>query len=89
MKVEKHIHIGSIDKIKRLNLYKKKFSLVYYLKTGDKNCSEPGYLRFYKPDDQILPEPGMIILFPSDRPHSVIYNGKSDRIILSINFYIF
>ena len=88
-KVEKHIHIGSIDKIKGINLYKKKFSLVYYLKTGDKNCSEPGYLRFYEPDDQILPEPGMIILFPSDRPHSVIYNGKSDRMILSINFYSF
>jgi len=88
-KVEKHIHIGLIDKIKGLNLFKRKFSLVYYLKTGDENCTEPGYLRFYEPDDQILPKPGMIILFPSDRPHSVTYNGKSDRMILSINFYIY
>ena len=85
--VEKHMHIGIIDKLKRLNLYKHKFSLVYYLKTGDDNCSEPGYLTFYDPEDKVLPKPGMIILFPSDRPHSVLYNGKSDRMILSINFY--
>ena len=75
--------------IKGLNLYKKKFSLVYYLKTGDQNCSYPGNLRFYNPDKQILPKPGMIIIFPSDRPHSVVYNGKSDRMILSINFYCY
>ena len=88
-KVDKHIHIGLIDMIKGLNLYKKKFSLVYYLKTGDQNCSDPGNLRFYNPDKQILPKPGMIIIFPSDRPHSVVYNGKSDRMILSINFYCY
>ena len=85
--VEKHTHIGIIDKLERLNLYKNKFSLVYYLKTGDHDCSEPGHLTFYNPDDKVLPKPGMIILFPSDRPHSVLYNGKSDRMILSINFY--
>ncbi len=85
--VEKHMHIGIIDKLERLNLYKHKFSLVYYLKTGDDDCSEPGYLTFYNPDDKVLPKPGMIIMFPSDRPHSVLYNGKSDRMILSINFY--
>jgi len=86
-KVRKHIHLDTIDQLSKLNLYKYKFSLVYYLKTGDDNCSEPGYLTFYDPDDKVLPKPGMIILFPSDRPHSVLYNGKSDRMILSINFY--
>ena len=85
--VKKHIHLDTIDKLPKLNLYKYKFSLVYYLKTGDNDCSEPGYLTFHNPDDRILPKPGMIILFPSDRPHSVLYNGKSDRMILSINFY--
>ena len=85
--VKKHIHLDTIDRLPKLNLYKYKFSLVYYLITGDNDCSEPGYLTFYNPDDKILPKPGMIILFPSDRPHSVSYNGKSDRMILSINFY--
>ena len=85
--VKKHIHLDTLDKLPKLNLYKYKFSLVYYLITGDDDCSEPGYLTFHDPDDRILPQPGMIILFPSDRPHSVLYNGKSDRMILSINFY--
>ena len=86
-RVKKHTHLDNIDKLEKLDLYKNKFSLVYYIKTGDTDCSEPGFLNFYKPDDKILPKPGMIIIFPSDRPHSVLYNGKSDRMIFSINFY--
>ena len=86
-RVKKHTHLDNIDKLEKLDLYKNKFSLVYYIKTGDTDCSEPGFLNFYNPNDKILPKPGMIIIFPSDRPHSVKYDGKSDRMIFSINFY--
>lgn len=88
-RVKKHTHLDNIDKLKKLNLYKNKFSLVYYIKTGDIHSSEPGFLTFYNPNDKILPKKGMIIVFPSDRPHSVLYDGKSDRMILSINFYTY
>ena len=88
-KVRKHTHLDNIDKLEKLDLYKNKFSLVYYIKTGDTDSSEPGFLNFYNPKDRILPKPGMIIIFPSDRPHSVIYDGKSDRMIFSINFYCY
>jgi len=87
--VKKHTHLDNIDKLEKLDLYKNKFSLVYYIKTGDPDCSKPGFLNFYNPNDKILPKPGMIIIFPSDRPHSVIYDGKSDRLIFSINFYCY
>ena len=88
-RVRKHTHLDNIDKLEKLDLYKNKFSLVYYIKTGDTDSSEPGFLNFHNPKDRILPKPGMIIIFPSDRPHSVIYNGKSDRMIFSINFYCY
>ena len=87
--VEKHNHLDNLDKVKKLDLYQHKFSLVYYLKTGDKNCSEPGYISFYNPNKKLLPEPGMIIIFPSERFHSVVYNGNEDRVILGVNFYIY
>ena len=86
-RVKKHTHLDNIDKLEKLDLYKNKFSLVYYIKTGDTNSSQPGFLNFYNPLDKILPKPGMIIIFPSNRPHSVLYNGESDRMIFSINFY--
>ena len=88
-RVKKHTHLDNIDKLKNLDLYKNKFSLVYYIKTGDVDSAEPGFLTFYNPNDKILPKTGMIIIFPSDRPHSVLYDGKSDRIIFSINFYAY
>jgi hypothetical protein len=27
------------------------------------------------------------MIFPADRPHSVVYNGESDRVIIGMNFY--
>ena len=87
--VNKHNHLDNLDKVKKLDLYHHKFSLVYYLKTGNKDCSEPGYISFYNPHMKLLPEPGMIIIFPSERYHSVIYNGYEDRVIIGVNFYIF
>ena len=87
--VEKHNHLDNLDRLKNLDLYKNKYSLVYYIKTGDSNCSKPGFLKFYNPDKRLLPKPGMIVIFPAEYIHSVEYNGKSDRVILGINFYIY
>jgi hypothetical protein len=54
---------------------------------GDQDCTEPGFLKLYEPNEDVLPRKGMVLIFPADRPHSVIYNGEEDRIIIGINFY--
>ena len=82
-----HDHITYLDRDSTLNLASQKYSFVYYLATGDKDCSEPGILKLYEPSEDILPYEGMIMIFPADRPHSVVYNGKKDRVIIGINFY--
>ena len=33
------------------------------------------------------PAEGMIIIFPADRNHSVIYRGEKDRVDIGVNFY--
>ncbi len=85
--VSNHNHINLIDKVPILDLGNQKFSLVYYLSIGDQNCTEPGILKLYEPNEDILPYKGMIIIFPARRYHSVNYNGKKDRLIVGINFY--
>ena len=85
--VNRHNHISALDIDSSLNLVNQKFSLVYYLSVGDQDCTEPGILKLYDPSENILPRKGMIIIFPADRHHSVVYNGKKDRIIIGINFY--
>ena len=91
--IEKHNHIGNLDNFPYLNLYKQKYSLVYYLSIGDQDCKYPGSLKFYESENsiesqtEILPTEGMIIIFPADRYHSVKYNGTKDRIIIGVNFY--
>jgi len=85
--VNRHNHIGDLDLDSSLNLIKQKFSLVYYIAIGDQDCSEPGTLKLYDPSENILPSEGKIVIFPADRYHSVVYNGKKDRIMISINFY--
>ena len=85
--VNRHNHISALDIDSSLNLINQKFSLVYYLSVGDQDCTEPGILRLYDPIENILPREGMIIIFPADRYHSAVYNGKKDRIIIGINFY--
>ena len=82
-----HTHLNSIDKDKYLNLGKQKYSLIYYISVGDQNCREPGFLKFYDPKEQILPCEGMIIIFPAGRPHSAMYGGNTDRILIGANFY--
>ena len=89
----KHNHIGDMDKLLNLNLWKQKYSLVYYLSIGDQDCQNPGILKFYKnkhdknSNQEILPSEGMIVIFPADRYHSVKYDGNKDRIIIGVNFY--
>jgi tetratricopeptide (TPR) repeat protein len=85
--VNRHNHIGDLDLDSSLNLINQKFSLVYYLAIGDQDCSKPGTLKLYDPSENILPREGKIVIFPADRYHSVVYNGKKDRIIIGINFY--
>ena len=83
-----HNHLSRIDKIPRLNIYKQKYSLVYYLSIGDQDCQDKGMLKFHKPDKDFLPEKGMIVVFPASKLHSVSYNGNEDRISIVVNFYV-
>ena len=80
-----HRHVNSFDQ--KINLDAQKYSLTYYLSVGDQNCSEPGKLKLYDPDKEILPSDGEIIIFPANRKHSATYNGKKDRVMIGINFY--
>ena len=80
-----HTHLSKFDRINKLA--KQKYSLTYYLAIGDQNCSKPGILKLKNPDKEILPSKGMIMIFPADRSHSAIYNGKEDRIMIGVNFY--
>ena len=80
-----HNHINDFDT--REGLTNKKYSLTYYLSVGDQKSSEPGILKIYDPIIEMLPSQGTIIIFPSNRQHSVFYNGKTDRVMIGINFY--
>ena len=84
--VNKHNHINKFDRLLKCGY--RKLSLVYYLSIGDQDCEEPGILKLYNPNREILPTEGMIIIFPADRLHSASYSGKKDRIIVGVNFYI-
>ena len=82
-----HMHLNKLDHYVGLNLAKQKYSLVYYLAAGDQNCSEPGILNLYEPVEDILPCDGMILIIPASRLHSAVYSGKTDRIMIGVNFY--
>ena len=82
-----HDHLNELDKDIGLDLGKQKYSLVYYLSVGDQNCSEPGTLKLYDPDEGILPSEGMITIIPASRKHSAIYGGNIDRVMIGVNFY--
>ena len=60
---------------------------MYYLCLGDQNCNNPGTLKLYDPNENILPREGMIIIIPAGRKHSVVYGGKTDRVMISVSFY--
>ena len=80
-----HKHIKDFDKAN--GLINKKYSLTYYLSVGNQNCREPGILKLYDPDEEILPSEGTIVIFPADRSHSIAYGGKIDRVMIGVNFY--
>tara|TARA_B100000787_G_scaffold168577_1_gene157607 strand:+ start:5526 stop:6794 length:1269 start_codon:yes stop_codon:yes gene_type:complete len=80
-----HTHISNFDQTK--NLVNQKFSLTYYIDTGDQKCSEPGILKLYNPDKEILPTKGQIVIIPANQMHSAVYNGKTDRVMIGVNFY--
>ena len=82
-----HDHISDLDKDIGLNLGKHKYALQYYLSVGDQNCSEPGVLKLYEPVEDILPCEGMITIIPASRMHSAGYGGKTDRVMIGVNFY--
>jgi|TARA_B100000795_G_scaffold243154_1_gene206835 tetratricopeptide (TPR) repeat protein len=37
--------------------------------------------------EEILPYNGMVTTIPASRNHSVVYNGKKDRVMIGSNFY--
>ena len=80
-----HKHIKDFDEAN--GLINKKYSLTYYLSVGDQNCSEPGILKIYDPEEEILPSEGTIVILSADRSHSVAYGGKTDRVMIGVNFY--
>ena len=80
-----HKHIKDFDKTN--GLINQKYSLTYYLSVGDQNCSEPGILKIYDPEEEILPSEGTIVILSADRSHSVAYRGKIDRVMIGVNFY--
>lgn len=83
----RHQHVDKNDKDSTFSLAKQKYALVYYLSVGDQDCTEPGFLKFYEPSEEILPKKGLITIFPAERYHSSFYNGKKDRVIVGVNFY--
>lgn len=82
-----HTHLSELDNEKYFQLAKQKYSLVYYVDVGDQHCSEPGILKLYDPDVEILPQNGMIVIIPASRSHSAVYGGTKKRVIIGINFY--
>ena len=80
-----HNHISRFDK--NQGLINQKYSLTYYLSVGDQNCSEPGNLQLYDPFEEIKLSEGTIVIIPATRKHGAVYSGKTDRIMIGINFY--
>ena len=63
-------------------------NLVYYLSVGDQSAKDPGILKLYDPEIEILPKDEMILIFPAKRFHKAIYSGQKERIMIGINFYV-
>jgi tetratricopeptide (TPR) repeat protein len=80
-----HNHINGNDNF--FGLSKRKYSLVYYLDVGDQSGSESGVLRLLNPDQDIMPLNGMIVIINANKKHHALYNGKTDRIMIGVNFY--
>ena len=82
-----HNHLELQDK--KFNLWKHKYSLVYYIDPGCQDCNQPGILKMHEPEIEILPKKGMILIIPATRVHSSSYGGSKDRLMVGTNFYAF
>ncbi len=80
-----HKHLVPFDKEKGYD--KQKYSLTYYVSVGDQTGKNPGILKLYDPDEEILPSNGTMVIIPSGRTHSSSYDGKKDRVMIGANFY--
>ena len=80
-----HKHLAPFDKRKGYD--KQKYSLTYYVSVGDQTGKEPGKLKLYDPNEEILPSNGTMVIMPSSRTHSSSYDGKKDRVMIGANFY--
>ena len=80
-----HKHLAPFDK--KTGLDKQKYSLTYYVSVGDQTGKEPGILKLYDPDEEILPSEGTMVIIPSGRTHSSLYDGNKDRVMIGANFY--
>ncbi len=80
-----HKHLAPFDK--KTGYDKKKYSMTYYVSVGDQTGKEPGKLKLYDPDEEILPLNGTLIIIPAGRTHSSSYDGKKDRVMIGANFY--
>ena len=85
MKYRDIVDAKNVDQ--NFNLASKKYSLVYYLDIGDQDCDTPGILKLHNPEEDILPEKGMIIIIGAERFHSVSYRGNKKRVMVGVNFY--
>ena len=85
--VPRHSHESLLNRIQGFECNAKNFALVYYVSVGDQGAEDPGFLKFYDPEEYILPEEGTILIFPADRYHSVKYLGAKERIIVGANIW--
>ena len=77
--IHPHTHLNRMDSMPGIDLGSRKFSLVYYVDTGDQDCDHPGLLKFHEPYEEILPQKGMVAVFPASRLHSAAYGGSEDE----------
>ena len=82
-----HNHVGTRDSF--FGLKSRKFSLIYYLDIGDQSGENPGQLKLYEPNEEVLPSNNMLLIIGAGRNHSVSYRGVKDRVVISANFYGF
>ena len=80
-----HTHLDDWDTSH--GLQHQKYSLTYHIAIGNQKSSKPGFLSFKDPDEEILPSNGTIVIFPANRKHLAAYGGKTDRVMIGVNFY--
>lgn len=62
-------------------------SLAYYLDVGDQSCKDPGAPKLLGPDFEYLACNNDIVIMHGTRRFFATCSGKTDRIMIGINFY--